>query len=371
MNPSDPGAPPPNILVVDDTPANLQLLVNMLKQRGYKVRPVPNGELALRAARASPPDLILLDVTMPGMDGYEVCAQLKADARLRDIPVLFISALNETEDKVRAFQSGGVDYVTKPFQLEEVDARVRTHLALRRHERELQESLDRLRELERLRDSLTHMVVHDMRSPLLALQLTMPLLRRALRPEDRDAIDMLDNADSGVAVLVEMATQMLDVSRMEAGRMTLERRVADLNATVRAALDGCRMLAGTRRLPFSPAGPVEAWCDPDIVRRIVGNLVGNALKFTSPGGEVRVQVAAEGARARVTVTDDGPGIAPENHGRIFEKFGQLEGRQRRQGTGLGLTFARMAVEAHGGEIGVDSALGRGSTFWFTLPVAAP
>ena len=125
------------ILVVDDTPANLQLLTGMLKERGYKVRPAPNGELALRAAQLNPPDLILLDICMPEMDGYEVCARLKADVRLRDIPVLFISALDEATDKVRAFQAGGVDYVAKPFQLEEVDARVRTHLEIRRQKREL------------------------------------------------------------------------------------------------------------------------------------------------------------------------------------------------------------------------------------------
>jgi sigma-B regulation protein RsbU (phosphoserine phosphatase) len=132
--------PKGNILIVDDTPANLRLLAQMLAERGYRVRPVPDGSLALEATRAEPPDLILLDIRMPEMNGYEVCERLKADAQTRDIPIIFISALDATQDKVRAFSVGGVDYVTKPFQVEEVLARVETHLALRKLQKQLQEA---------------------------------------------------------------------------------------------------------------------------------------------------------------------------------------------------------------------------------------
>jgi len=132
--------PKGNILIVDDTPANLRLLSQMLAEQGYRVRPVPDGPLALEATRAEPPDLILLDIRMPEMDGYEVCEHLKADAQTRDIPIIFISALGETQDKVRAFTAGGVDYVTKPFQVEEVLARVETHLALRKLQKQLQDA---------------------------------------------------------------------------------------------------------------------------------------------------------------------------------------------------------------------------------------
>ncbi len=164
---------PADILIVDDTPANLQLLGGMLKDRGHRVRPVANGKLALQAAITTPPDLILLDISMPDPNGYEVCVQLKRQDRTRDIPVIFISALNETIDKVMAFGVGGVDYVTKPFQFEEVEARVACHLNLRRLQRdltlrnnELWQSNEELRRLQELRDNLTHMIVHDLRSPL-------------------------------------------------------------------------------------------------------------------------------------------------------------------------------------------------------------
>ncbi|MBN1641112.1 MAG: SpoIIE family protein phosphatase [Anaerolineae bacterium] len=133
-------APRGNVLIVDDTPANLRLLSQMLAERGYRVRPVPDGALALAAVQAEPPDLILLDIRMPGIDGYQVCERLKADPQARDIPVIFISALDAIEDKVRAFTVGGADYVTKPFQVEEVLARVGTHLALRRLQRQLQDA---------------------------------------------------------------------------------------------------------------------------------------------------------------------------------------------------------------------------------------
>jgi sigma-B regulation protein RsbU (phosphoserine phosphatase) len=136
--------PKGNILIVDDTPANLRLLSQMLAEQGYQVRPVPDGSLALAAVRAEPPDLILLDIRMPEMDGYQVCERLKADSRSHEIPIIFISALDATQDKVRAFSTGGVDYVTKPFQVEEVLARVETHLALRKLQKQLQDANERL-----------------------------------------------------------------------------------------------------------------------------------------------------------------------------------------------------------------------------------
>ena len=136
MQSPSPDLSAPSILVVDDTPANLQMLADMLKRRGYRARPVPSGRLALLASKADPPDLILLDVNMPEMDGYEVCAELKKDESLAGIPVIFISAYGETVDKMRAFSAGGLDYITKPFHVEEVEARVAIHLQLRQQPRE-------------------------------------------------------------------------------------------------------------------------------------------------------------------------------------------------------------------------------------------
>ncbi len=356
-----------SILVVDDIPANLELLAGMLTERGYRVRPAPSGELALRGAAASPPDLVLLDVNMPEMDGYEVCRRLKADERLRDIPVLFISALTEPLDKVRAFQSGGVDFVTKPFNFEEVEARVRTHLELRRQKRELAASLARMRDLERLRDSLTHMIAHDMKSPLATVQLCLDLLDPMVPEADPELVKVLLSARMGVDTIVEMINQMLDISRMEAGAMQLNLAYGDVVEAMNRAVEANRLLFGARRLEFRENGPIFARFDANLLRRIAGNLIGNAVKFTAPDGIIGVTVARGEAVIRVELSDNGWGIAPEHHAKIFEKFGQIKDSGARVGTGLGLTFVRMAVEAHGGTVGVVSAAGKGSTFWFTLP----
>lgn len=358
---------PANILVVDDTLSNLRLLERMLGERGYKVRPVRSGEAALRAARASAPDLILLDINMPGMNGYEICRQLKADESLRDIPVLFISALSETDDKLRAFEAGGVDYVNKPFQFDEVYARIRTHLELRQQRRQLEENYTRLRDLERLRDSLTHMIAHDMKSPLLATQLAIDLIGKTAAREDARIAELVGVAGASVSMLVELVSQMLDVSRMEAGKLELRRARVDLVDMARKAVDALKLQADRRSVTVSSQVPVMADVDADIVRRVLGNLVGNAIKFTPTHGSVGIAVTREPTLARVEVTDTGPGIAPEHHQRIFEKFGRVDDKAGMAGTGLGLTFARMAVEAHGGAIGVRSEPGKGSTFWFTLP----
>ena len=170
------------MLVVDDTIENLRLLSDLLGEHGYEVRAVTTGRQALQAAEQAPPDLILLDISMPEMDGYEVCRRLKAAERSRDVPVIFLTASADTADMVLAFDAGGVDYVTKPFQFEEVLARVKAHVALRRAQSELAASYARLRDLEQLRDDLVSMVVHDMRSPLQSMLISLRMLEDSASP---------------------------------------------------------------------------------------------------------------------------------------------------------------------------------------------
>ena len=358
-----------SLLIVDDSPDNLRLLVGMLKGHGFKVRPAPSGELALVAARREAPDLILLDINMPGMNGYEVCERLKADESLKAIPVIFISALDGLIDKVKAFGVGGVDYVIKPFQFEEVEARVRTHLALRRQERQLQKDYDQLQELERLRDSLVHMIVHDMRSPLGGVLMALELLEKTPLSGESNNAKLLAVAKGAVTGLNEMTTQLLDISRLEAGQMPLDKKDQDLVAILRQTLESLTPMAAARRLKLQASESFPAVCDRAIVSRVVANLLANAFKFTPPDGMVLVTLADETSHARVSVTDTGRGVASEHHQKIFDKFSQAELRNKRTGTGLGLAFCKLAVEAHGGEIGVESELGKGSTFWFTLPLS--
>ena len=342
------------ILVVDDTPANVLLLVRMLTERGYNAQSVSGGGLALEAARIQPPDLILLDIAMPEMNGYEVCAQLKADASLRDIPVIFISALNETIDKVKAFKVGGLDYVTKPFQFEEVYARVQTHLQLRR--------------LEKLRDDLTHMVVHDLRNPLSVVFGFLDILDGEAVKLSLSARTFLPLARLCSEEMLTMIGSILDVSKMDAGEMKLQLAPCDLATLIRAALATSKPLSASRTITFyAPESSPTVRADAGLIRRVFQNLLSNALKHTPAGGDVRIVVLPSHDEVRVEVIDAGPGIEPEYHERIFEKFSQLEDGNHCMGTGLGLTFCKLAVEAHGGRIGVESESGKGSTFWWALP----
>jgi len=363
-----------DILVVDDTPANLQLLTGMLKECGYKVRPALSGELALQTARHSPPDLILLDITMPGLSGYDVATQLKQDENLQKIPIIFISALTETLDKVRAFSVGGVDYVTKPFQYEEVAARVETHLKISRLQaqleksnQELQASNDELQRLQVLRDNLVHMIIHDMNSPLGGIIGFIGLCESSgkLPP---DLAGYLGHALKGAHTLADMVRSMLDISKMEAGQLKLHLTACDLSAITREIFDRFESQRRNCRLEIDvPAQLLVVPADRDLIGRVLQNLVGNALKYAPDGSTVRVVLESTETLARVSVIDAGGGIPPEYHGRIFEKFGQVRKDGPRVGTGLGLTFCKLAVEAHGGRIGVKSEVGKGSTFWFEIP----
>ena len=355
-----------NILVVDDTPANLHLLVALLSDKGYRVRPVNSGELALKTAQANLPDLILLDVAMPGIDGYEVCRRLKAQPKTRDIPVIFISAHDASEDKLRAFEMGGVDYVSKPFQVEEVLARVTAHLTIRRQQLRLEANFEQLRRLEYLRDTLTHMVAHDMRSPLLALNFGLEFISMEVPPEKKDLIDMFTTSRLSVRNLVTLVNQMLDVSRLESGTMKINRSQTNLVALVTESISYLRPTAGSRRLVLTTGNVKDAYVDTELIRRVIWNLLGNAIKFSPASGVVNVEVREDGERVRIDVVDSGPGIDPAFHEKIFDKFGQVDAAESVKGYGLGLAFSKMAVESHGGKIGVVSSPGNGSRFWFSV-----
>lgn len=360
-----------NILVVDDTVENLRLLSSILGARGYEVRPVTSGTLALQAAASSPPELVLLDISMPGMDGIEVCKRLKQAEELRDIPVIFLTALAETADKVRAFAAGGADYITKPFQVEEVLARVEAHLQLRRSRAALQASFDKLRRLERMRDDLTNMIVHDLRSPLGALMMTLEYMHGELQGKPGEPVDScVQSALQAATSANRLVNDLLDVARMEEGRMPLDLQPTDLVETCREAVEMLRAWDRSRRIELATDERVEAPCDPTLMRRVVENLVGNAIKHTASSGSIIVNVERQGATVRIEVRDDGRGVPPEARERIFDRYTSLEARRENQyhSAGLGLTFCRLVVETHGGRIGVDGGDPVGSVFWLELPV---
>lgn len=313
-----------SVMIVDDTLENLRLLSGMLRDRGLDVRPVTSAHEALQGIEQAPPALILLDISMPGMDGFELCAHLKRSENYRDIPVIFLTAFAETNQKVRGFAVGGADYITKPFQIDEVFARVDNHLARRRAQLALSNHLQRLKQLERLRDDIVHMIVHDMRSPLSVMIGNLGLVRGKC---DGDMRQVLDDVYRSAHELSRMADTVLDVSRLGDGKMPLEKGLCDVSALASGVRDSLATLDAKRQIDLSVPGPVQVTCDAGLVRRILENLVTNATKHTPAGGRLCIEVEPRESRVRVAVRDQGRGIDPVARERIFDKFATAAARK--------------------------------------------
>jgi PAS domain S-box-containing protein len=234
---------------------------------------------------------------------------------------------------------------------------------------QLQQSYEKLQELETLRDDLTNMIIHDLRSPLTSVIGFMDLLHgSAAEKLGQEDMELIERAQQGAYALKGMITSLLDVKRLESGQMPLDLKECDLVEITKEAADSFTSVIGSRSFILDlPNSQLYVYCDAILIRRVVTNLVGNALKFTPENGEVRISVVSHERGAKVLVSDTGPGIPAECHAKIFEKFGQVEGHKHQHSTGLGLAFCKLSVEAHGGTIGVESEIEKGSTFCFVLP----
>jgi signal transduction histidine kinase len=358
------------ILVVDDTAENLRFLHALLSAEGYTVLTAMRGEVALQAARApQPPELVLLDVRMPGMDGYDVCRRLKADPQTADVPVIFVSAGGDVADKVEAFRCGGVDYVTKPFQVDEVRARVATHLALARQRREIAA-------LSALKDQLIRTISHDLRSPLAVVLTGAEALKTGLVPLDsEDARIMIAGIHQRGEDMLRLVTSLLDLARIEEG-MPLEIQRLPLMPLLTAQAASATSTARARGVTLEVTASedeIAVAADADRVAQVVANLLSNAIKYTPRGGRVTLAAAREAGFGKILVSDTGVGIPAESVPRLFEPFYRVPGRQREQveGTGLGLSIVKAIVDQHRGAIRVDSEPGFGTQFSVLFPLAVP
>ena len=366
------------ILIVDDVVGNTEVLLATLADT-YDVSVIQDGPTALAALATEEPDLILLDIMMPGMDGYEVCAELQANPDTRDIPVIFLTALTKDNDEEKGLTLGAVEYITKPYNLALVKARVRNHLALRharievvRQRDQAEVALEKLRQLEQQRDALVHMIVHDLRTPLTGLVCYLDLLST----EEGTPTDFQANlrlSQRAARTLCDMVAALLDVSRLETGEMPFHCEHSDVGQLATTTIQRLGGLTRGRQISVNlPAQPVMAYCDPSLTGRIIQNLLDNSLKFTPPDGCIRIEIVPEEQCARLSIADTGPGIPAEFREQVFQKFAQVEARKerRRFSTGLGLPFCKLAVEAQGGSIQLESELGHGATFHLRLPLAA-
>lgn len=363
---------PGRVLVVDDEAANRELIRDALSANGHLIEEAANASEAFRCIASHRPDVVLLDVSMPGMDGFEVCRRLRAVPETAGLPIIMVSAFTDRRDRIAGIEAGANDYLGKPIDVQDLILRVRNAIVAKRLADEVRRNYVELKRQVELRENLTHMLVHDLRSPLGAMQLSVELVRTTASGRLNEAeCDSLRVAQRSISRMIDMVSAILDVSRLEAGEMVLRKTACNLARLAAAAIEPFSVsVPGQCRLSLAPAPePVLANCDPELITRVIGNFVGNAVKFAPPDGMVVIRATHRDARPCLEVSDNGRGIDPALHRKIFEKFGQVENGMKRHSTGLGLYFCKLVAEAHGGAIGVQSESGRGSTFWVTLPPA--
>lgn len=382
------------VLLVDDIPTNLGVLFESLSQSGFRVLAAQDGESAIAQIQYLKPNIILLDVMMPGIDGFETCRRLKANPETQDIPVIFMTALTETFDKVKGFSVGAVDYITKPFQTEEVLARINAQLAIQRLQQQLQQQNAQLQQEVRDRQQaeqglrvLLHAVSHDLRNPVTGM---LMVLKNLLKSSDANELNAqqthpLDSvpatlsvsrsilermADSGERQL-RLINSLLEAHAIETRGILLQYEPVQLAAVVQSVINDMQPLVNRYQavlinqvpadLPVVPADSTQLW-------RVFENLISNALKHNPPGLTLEVMAIAEANHLRCSVKDNGVGIPLEQSTQLFELYRRGPNARHTHGLGLGLFLCRQIVLAHGGEIGVESMPGAGATFWFTLPL---
>jgi two-component system, sensor histidine kinase and response regulator len=377
----------PLILVADDVPANVELLYDQLAMLGYRVISATDGPSAVEMCFANQPDLCILDVAMPAgslrvddrSTGFEVCRRLKRDPRTERIPVIFVTALNDATDRVKAIEAGGDDFLTKPHNRQILSARVRSLLRLKFATDALDDSYRKLRELEKVRDDLMKMIVHDLKTPLTSV---LASLEMALDGDFGEVSEMqrrvLGDAEAKAEDLLGLIGDLLEVARIEENAIDLDLTpiapgafVAEIvhEWEVRFQQEGAKIFVDVAE----DAPVINA--DKGLLKRVFANLIQNALTHTGMGVQITILAHRDTATGGIlfTVADNGPGIPPEYHELIFRKFERAKQPEvpRVRSSGLGLAFCKLAVEVHGGRIWVRSTEGKGSQFHIALPVQPP
>ncbi len=366
-------APPPLILAVDDQPENLWILEADLQEAGYRVELAESGRIALEKIAAAPPDLLLLDISMPGMDGLTICRMLRRDRATRELPVIMVTGRDSAEDVVSGLDAGANDYITKPIEVEILMARIRTQLRLKELQDELHRTIEELERLQQLRADFVAMVTHDLKTPLTSIMGgSSMLLGEALgacpSPEFRSELARIyENGHK----LTRLINDFLTFSRIEAGKFEILLEPVDLNLAILQARMTLKRQAELRGIAVdyeSREGLPPVQGDANQIDRALCNVLSNAIKFSPEGERVQVRLKQEKDRLVVEIEDRGPGIARELLPRLFERYFRARAPRTVEGTGLGLSIVKSVVEAHGGTVEVHTVPGKGSCFSLSFPV---
>ncbi len=357
----------PLIFIAEDIPKNLQVLCNILRRESYRISAAGNGRQALEMIPEVRPDLILLDIMMPEMNGFEVCEELQKDPKLKEIPIIFLTAKAETADVVKGLKSGAVDYITKPFNGAELLARVKTHL-------ELRFAREELKGLIAARDKFFSIIAHDLRNPLQYLVLSADLLYHDYDSLDEESrkkyIEKFYNSTNRISALLE---NLLDWSRTQRGLIVCRPEEIDIHGMSEENIELLKAHAKEKdiRAVSRVAPGIAVFADKNMVRTVLRNLLSNAVKFTNPGGEIVIDASRKGGSVEIAVSDNGVGMTPETITGLFriDENKSSPGTAQEVGSGLGLLLCKEFTEKNNGTIGVVSEPGEGTTFTVTLPAA--
>ena len=356
---------PARILVVDDQAANIQIVGTVLGSLGHEIIPASDGPTALKRAALRTPDLILLDLLMPEMDGCAVCLKLKADPALKDIPVIFLSAADDKELIVRALNSGGIDYITKPFNHGELISRVRTQLALK-------SSRDQLAQLAEDKDELIGILTHDLKNNIGGISMSALLLyERVKKFQDEKASQLSENILRSSELLLVFVKEFLANAATDYG-FALNPAKTNLTEIARQVVEQHQEIARRKNLKietdFTAASPM-ALADVLGFTQVLDNLISNAVKFSPPDKTVFVSIRATESKVECVIRDEGPGFKPEDREKMFRRYGRLSARPTggEPSTGLGLSIVHKLVKAMNGELVCDSVPGSGAAFTVRLP----
>jgi signal transduction histidine kinase len=374
------------VLVVDDDQRNVRLMESILRGSGYRVVKAYNGEEALHLVESERPDLLLLDVMMPKMSGFELCQRLKGRYETRLLPVIMVTALNALEDKVQALEYGADDFLSKPINKVELLAKVRSVLRvkalqdeLEARKSEIEAANQRLVRMQGFKDSMMQMVVHDLKNPLASIMGNIQLIQMQSVEMMTPArlAELLQRTQESARQLMRMILNILQIGKLEEQKMPLRLEPVPLHRVVQENLDEMMGLSARDGIRLenrvSPDMPAPR-ADRELVSRVIANLLNNAFKHTPSGGQVVVDAQQDGGHITLTVSDTGEGIPEDLQPRIFEKFvaGESDaGKRMLFDSGLGLTFCHLAVDCHGGRIWLKSRPGEGTTVFISLRLAGP
>lgn len=361
------------ILIVDDVISNVLLLKILLTNEKYQVCTANCGNMCIEQAKAEKPDLILLDVMMPDITGFDAAQILKKDPETAHIPIIFLTALNNPSDLVHGFQVGASDFLTKPFNKEELVVRVFHQIKLVAATRIIEKQNAELRATIGNRDKMYSVIAHDLRSPMASIRMVLNLVVASASPETVGAelYELLDKANKESEDVHDLLDNLLKWTKSQTGRLNVVMQDLDLNDIIPGVVDIFEMIAQTKQIKLNYQGsnvPVVVTADNDMLKTVVRNFMSNAIKFSPANSSVDIELTTEGENAKISVRDHGVGIAPERLNSIFNKGETTYGTGGEEGSGLGLQLCQDFASKIGGYCTVDSTLGDGSTFSVFVPL---